>query len=201
MDDVVADWTRFAYDELSALHHFDTDSRLAVYRAFLLADLLELDLAFTPAAAFGPLGAGGFRVLFGEPVRRGPVDGGPDQTAGYAWHHVRHARVCIERGAGWQAEHWIGRLRDTGLALACRRLGLPVEFNKHVDRLPAEVTDAAREALVRDVSRDELRRCLRAATHLVLRELRLSSPEEARRLEGPLLDLVDAAGAPTRDLT
>jgi predicted nucleotidyltransferase len=190
--DVAADWTTFVHAEIGAVHHFDTDARLTVYRAFLTADLVEVDLAFTPAAAFGPLGESAFQVVFGDPVTRPHEERGPAEPSGHAWHHVRHARVCVERGALWQAEHWIGRLRDLGLAMACHRLGFPIEFNKHVDRLPATVTAAAEEALVRAVNATELRRCLRAATGLVLAELRLSNPAEARVLERPLLALASA---------
>lgn len=191
--DVAADWTAFVHEEIGAVHHFDTDARLTVYRAFLTSDLVEVDLAFTPAAAFGPLGDSAFQVVFGDPVIRPHEPQGPAEPAGHAWHHVRHARVCVERGAFWQAEHWIGRLRDLGLAMACHRLGFPIEFNKHVDHLPESVTAAAGEALVRAVDPSELLRCLRAATGLVLSELRLSSPEEARVLEQPLLDLASAS--------
>jgi predicted nucleotidyltransferase len=68
--DVLGDWSDLVYGELGALHHFDLHSGLATYRAFLLADRLEVDLAFTPAARFGPLGAGAFRVVFGAPADR-----------------------------------------------------------------------------------------------------------------------------------
>jgi hypothetical protein len=37
---------------------------------------------------------------------------------GYTWHHIRHARACIDRGRSWQAEHWISGIRDNVLTLA-----------------------------------------------------------------------------------
>jgi hypothetical protein len=36
-----------------------------------------------------------------------------------------HARICIERGRWWQAEHWISAMRDHVITLACLRLGYP----------------------------------------------------------------------------
>jgi predicted nucleotidyltransferase len=187
--EIIAEWTEFVYREFAAIHHFDGYSGIAVYRSFLLADLLEVDLGFAPASAFGPLGAGGFRVVFGTPAprRRGTTD--VDQLAGHAWHHVLHARIGIERGLGWQAEYWISRLRDNTLALACDRLGLPGDYNKHADELPPQITAAARDALVRDLETGELLRALTAATHGVIRELHESHPTAAQALEEPLLAL------------
>ncbi|GAA2392840.1 aminoglycoside 6-adenylyltransferase [Nonomuraea africana] len=42
VEEVLRDWTAFVYGELGALHHFDLRSGTATYRAFLLADLLEV---------------------------------------------------------------------------------------------------------------------------------------------------------------
>ena len=36
-----------------------------------------------------------------------------------------HARACIERGRVWQAEHYVGAVRDHALSLACLREGRP----------------------------------------------------------------------------
>ncbi|MDX6346639.1 MAG: hypothetical protein QOF84_1429 [Streptomyces sp.] len=184
--DVLADWTAYAYAELGALHHFDLRAGPATYRAFLLADLLEIDLGLTPAAVFGPLGDGEFRVLFGEAVARVPGAADPDHLIGLAWHHILHARTSIARGAPWQAEHWISALRDHTLALACLRLGLPAAHAKGADRLPPEVTAPLREVLVRSLDTAELSRALRAATRAFLRELRETDAEAAERLEKPL---------------
>ena len=43
-------------------------------------------------------------------------------TAGLGWHHVLHARSCIERGKVWQAEYWISAVRDYTITLACLAL-------------------------------------------------------------------------------
>jgi predicted nucleotidyltransferase len=67
---VFGDFTDAAYRELGALHHFDLHAGTAVYRAFLLGDLLEIDLGLAPAADFGPRGEGDFRVVFGEAAPR-----------------------------------------------------------------------------------------------------------------------------------
>src|SRR3954454_23204163 len=97
---VLGDWSDFVYAELGALHHFDSHAGAATYRAFLLAEGLEVDLGFAPAPEVAPLGSGGFGVVSGEAAdRQAPAPAGPQHLIGLAWHHVLHARVSIERGA------------------------------------------------------------------------------------------------------
>ncbi|MDP9843170.1 hypothetical protein [Streptosporangium lutulentum] len=189
VEETLSDWSAFVYHELGAIHHFDLRAGSAVYRAFLLGELLEIDLGFTPAAAFGPIGGGGFRVVFGDAVERQPGSVDPGHLIGLAWHHVLHARISVERGALWQAEHWISGVRDHTLALACLRLGHPVAHAKGADQLPPDVTGPVQEALVRSLDAGELSRALGAATRAFLRELRETDSEVAGTLEKPLLDL------------
>ena len=189
VDSLLAEWSAHVYRELGAVHHFDLRSGPTVYRAFLLAELLEIDLGFTSAEHFGPHGDGGFRVVFGAaaPPRDLPFDAA--HLTGLAWHHVLHARISLERGRYWQAEHWISALRDHTLALACHRLGLPASHARGADRLPPEITGRAADALVRTLEPAELARALRAATAALRAELRTGHPETAAALEPPLLAL------------
>jgi hypothetical protein len=189
--DVLADWSAFAVRELGAVNHFDLHAGAATHRAFMLGDGLEVDLAFTPAAAFGPLGTGAFRVVFGEAAARraGPGTDDAGHLVGLAWHHVLHARTAIERGAPWQAEYWISGVRDHTIALACRRLGLPAVYAKGADALPAEIAAPLADALVRGLDRPELVRALRAATGALLGELEQTDPALAARLRPVLSEL------------
>lgn len=52
VDDVLADWTGRIVDELNGVHLFDLPSGATIYRIFLLPGTLQLDVSFTPAAAF-----------------------------------------------------------------------------------------------------------------------------------------------------
>jgi hypothetical protein len=189
VDEILRDWSEFVYRELGAIHHFDLPAGPASYRAFLLAELLEVDLGFTPAHEFGPIGTGGFQVVFGDAVAQRPKPVDSAHVIGLAWHHVLHARMSVERGAWWQAEYWISGVRDCTLALACLRLGQSVAHAKGVDHLPAGVTRPVQDALVCSLDQAELARALGAATRALLDELRLTDFEVARELEQPLLDL------------
>jgi predicted nucleotidyltransferase len=187
-------WTMRLYQELGALHHWDLESGPSVYRVFLLPDWLEVDIAFTPEADFGPRGPT-WRTVFGS---SGPPAAVPrpkgDFLAGLAWHHALHARVCIERGRRWQAEYWISGVRDQVLALAALRLGHPASYAKGAHLLPAEVAAPLEAALVRSLDEAELRRALDAAVTSLEAELRRSDPDLAARLR-PMLAELPGAGA------
>src|SRR2546430_2227530 len=170
-DAVLQDWTAVLDREFSALAHFDLRSGSTVYRVFLLPSGLEVDVAVTPQQDFGARGPR-FRTLFGTTRQREAAPQPATQyLIGLGWHHVLHARSCIERGKPWQAENWISGIRDHVLALACLRLGEDAVFGRGVDRLPATVTGPLAEALVRALDEPELRRALAVATACLIGEL------------------------------
>lgn len=189
---VLDDWTGVLGREFGALDHFDLRSGSSVYRVFLLPSGLEVDVAVTPQQEFGARGPR-FRALFGatrplEPASQPPAR----RLIGLGWHHVLHARSCIERGKPWQAEYWISGIRDHTLALACLRLGEEAVYGRGVDRLPATVTGPLTDALVRSLDEPELRRALAVATACLIGELEAWDSALCARLKPPLREF----GAP-----
>lgn len=187
--EAVSDWSGFVYEELGALHHFELHAGSAIYRAFLLGGMLEVDLGFSPIDEFRPLGDGDFKVVFGHARARQRRTTDAEHLIGLAWHHVRHARVCIERNAVWQAEYWISAARDQILTLACLRLGYATSYGKGFDDLPTDILHPAEDPLVHKLNVDELFRALQVVTRVLLRELRATNADVAARLERPLLDM------------
>ncbi|MGI8677734.1 MAG: hypothetical protein ACR2LX_03420 [Jatrophihabitans sp.] len=188
-------WSAAVYAELGAVHHFDIVSGPAVYRAFLLPDLLEIDLGFAAAGEFGPRGSGEFRVVFGDPVPRVSAPADVGRHIGFCWHHVRHARACIDRDQWWQAEHWIAALRTETIALACLRLGLASEYAKGADALPVDLRSSLLSTLVRELTRAELDRALGAAADALIVELHRTDPDAADRLHPALSQLAGIASS------
>lgn len=168
---VLDDWTQGLDREFSILDHFDMYAGSWVYRLFLLPGGLEVDVAATPAEEFGARGPQ-FRALFGTTHQ---LQATPPPSARYliglSWHHVLHARSCIERHKLWQAEYWISDIRDHILTLACLRLGENAFYGRGFDRLPATVTELLADALVRSLDEPELRRALAVATVCLIGEL------------------------------
>jgi Streptomycin adenylyltransferase len=148
--EVLDDWTRRLVDQLDAVHLADLERGATTYRVLLFPDALQLDLSMTPAAQFRPAGPR-FRLLFGATAAGGSEGSTPPAAGGlfiptppvagdlFGWGviYALHARACIERGRVWQAEHYVGAVRDHALSLACLRQGLPVVQARGYDDLPA----------------------------------------------------------------
>ncbi|HEY1351566.1 MAG TPA: hypothetical protein VGF67_18255 [Ktedonobacteraceae bacterium] len=187
IEPVMDDWTRILEQEFGVLDHFDLRAGSSLYRVFLLPDGLEIDLSVTPAEAFGARGPH-FQMLFGSAAQPEALPPAPEpgQHIGLGWHHVCHARSCIERNRPWQAAYWIDELRNHTLVLACIRLGENPAYGRGIDRLPTSVTDPLVATFVRSLDQAEVRRALAVATHCLLAEIAHCDPAHARRLE-PLL--------------
>jgi hypothetical protein len=184
-------WTRWLYDELGAVHHWDLTAGPTVIRVFLLPGWLEADLTFAPEDQFGPRGPE-WRTIFGQPRQLQPFPPlDPEQLAGLFWHHALHARICIERSRWWQAEHWISAIRDHVITLACLRLGYPAHYAKGAHLLPEDLIAPLEATLVRSLGEPELRRALAAVITVATAELGRSDPALADRLRPMLTELCD----------
>jgi hypothetical protein len=183
---VLSDWTAHMYDRHLALHHLDVHSGAWIYRVFLLSSTLQVDLAFVPATEFRAL-APTFRLISGEANEPQYVQPPPAATIiGMGWLYALHARSCIARGNPWQAEYMISGIRDSALALACIRHGLPAVHGRGMDLLPKEVTAQFESSLVRQLDAAELSRCFRVVIQGLLSEIRRLDEELAGRLQGAL---------------
>jgi len=196
MRETLSDWTDLMYRDHGAPHHMDVAFGAAVYRVFLLASTLQVDLAFFPADEFGATHPT-FQLLFGVAVERPRV---PPPTAAslinWGWLYALHARSCVERGRSWQAEYMISGVRDHALALAALRHGLPAEQGRGMDRLPGDVTAQFEGALVRALDEAELKRAFRVATVGLLAEIDRADPAIWERLRAPLMELVAFPSGP-----
>ena len=178
--DMLDDWTRTLADELGAVHLVDLERAPTIYRVFLLPDTLQLDLSMTPASEFRPAGPR-FRLVFGEtapdrpmtPMPSGlfiPIPPIPADLFGWGIVYALHTRASIERGRVWQAEHYVGAVRDLALALACLREGLPPAQGRAYDDLSAETLDGLAAAHVGVLDPKALRAALSVAVRALMRE-------------------------------
>jgi hypothetical protein len=180
--EVLDDWTRTLIGERDAIHLADLERGPTTYRVFLLPDALQFDLSMTPAAQFRPAGPR-FRLLFGETAADAEVPtprvaGGlfiptpaiPHDLFGWGVIYALHARACIERGRVWQAEHYVGAVRDHALSLACLREGLTAVQARGYDDLSAETLARFEAAHVGAVEPGALRAALAASVLALMRE-------------------------------
>jgi hypothetical protein len=181
--DVLDDWTRMLVGELEAVQLADLERDPTTYRVFLLPDGLQFDLSMTPSARFRPAGPR-FRLLFGktaadEPERPTPRPAGSVFIAtpavahdlfGWGVIYALHARACIERGRFWQAEHYVGAVRDHALSLACLTQGLPAVQARGYDDLPAETLARFEDTHIGAVEPAALRAALAGSVGALVRE-------------------------------
>ncbi len=168
---VLADWTRMLTDELDAVHLADVERGPTIYRVFLLPDALQFDLSLTPAARFRPAGPR-FRLLFGETAGDAGLPKPPVAENLFGWGviYALHARACIERGRLWQAEHYVGAVRDHALSLACLRQGLPAVQARGYDDLDADTLARFDDTHVGELEPAALRPALAASVRALVRE-------------------------------
>ena len=178
---VLGDWTRTLTQELDAVGLADLEVGPTIYRVFLLSDALQFDLSMTPATEFRPAGPR-FQLLFGETAADEPQvprpPGGlfihtPAAAAdifGWGVIYALHARACIERGRVWQAEHYVGAVRDHALALACLTRGLVAVQARGYDDLPPEILAGFAGTHVESGEPDALRRALAASAAALLHQ-------------------------------
>jgi hypothetical protein len=170
---VLEDWTRTLSDELAAVQLTDLERGPTIYRVFLLPDALQFDLSLTPAAHFAAAGPR-FRLLFGQTAegeaQQTPKPPGAGDLFGWGVIYGVHARACIARGRVWQAEHYIGAVRDRALSLACLRRGLPAVQARGYDDLPADILARLAGTHLGSLEPERLGSALSAALRALLHE-------------------------------
>jgi hypothetical protein len=179
---VLGDWTGRLAEERDAVQLVDLERDPTIYRVFLLRDLLQFDLSMTPAARFRPAGPR-FRLVFGdtpaersdaEPAAVGglfiPTPAVATDVFGWGVIYALHARACIERGRVWQAEHYVGAVRDHALSLACLNRGVIATQARGYDDLPADVLARSTDAHVGATEPAALRPALAASVDALLEE-------------------------------
>ena len=179
--EVLDDWTRLLSDDRDAVQLVDLERAPTIYRVFLLPDALQFDLSMTPAAQFRPAGPR-FRLLFGKtatgdpevPRQPGalfiPTPSVAHDLFGWGVVYALHARACIERGRVWQAEHYVGAVRDHTLSLACLRRGLATAQARGYDDLPAVTLARFEDAHVGALEPEALRAALAASLGALMQE-------------------------------
>jgi hypothetical protein len=170
--DVLNDWTRVLSRELDAVALTDLQRGPTTYRVLLLPGALQCDLSMTPAGEFRPAGPR-FHLLFGETAPGEPAfPAQPDATELFGWGviYALHARACIERGRLWQAEHYVGAVRDHALSLACLREGTIAVQARGFDDLSAETLARFGGSRVFALEPGTLRTALTTSVAALLRE-------------------------------
>ena len=93
-----------------------------------------------------------FNLIFGaagEPIPAPEPDS--IDMIGMAWLYALHVRSSIARGRHLQAEHMLSGMRDSALALACKRHGVAAVQGRGLDDLPEELQVQAADCLAQSL--------------------------------------------------
>lgn len=195
----LADWTARMYERHGAVHHVDVRSVTWIYRVFLLANSLQVDIALAPQADFGAK-APTFRLLFGTVGQQRPAEPrASEELLGYAWLYALHVRPAVARGKLWQAEYMLSAARDSLLAAACRRFGLPATEGRGMDQLPSAATEPLRATLVTRLDPNEIARAFGVLIDRLSVEIGETDAALATRLEPALRDLLASTRSAVAD--
>jgi hypothetical protein len=178
---VLDEWTRTLEKEEAAVQLAELHQRPTIYRVFLLPNALQFDLSMTPASLFRPAGPR-FRLLFGH-TASGRPDASPapgrlfiptpavaEDVFGWGVIYALHARACIERRRVWQAEHYVGAVRDHALSLACLRHGVTAVQARGYDDLPADTIAGFAQTHIATIDPEALRHALGASVSALIGE-------------------------------
>jgi len=187
---VVDRFTRWMDAEEGTVDTLDVRAGGVLYRVFLLASSLQVDISFWPHDEFRATTDEGFQLIFGSanpPTT--PADPDLDGTVGMGWLYALHARSAIARGKLWQAVEMLDDLRNQIFALACARHGLTAWHGREVDQLPATELAQISRTRAPEVTKEALAASLRTSIDLFLDEIERSDPTRAERLRDALRSL------------
>jgi hypothetical protein len=152
----------------------------------------------TSAAQFRPAGSR-FRLLFGETAPGEPkpaveslfiaTPAVAEDIFGWGVIYSLHARACIERGRMWQAEHYIGAVRDHALSLACSREGVTALQARGYDDLSEQTRARFDGTHVGSLAPDGLRTALASAVVALTQEGAEGGLPNANVVEERLADI------------
>lgn len=191
LNQVLVDWTTRLYRDHGAVANYDVKRGDILYRVFLLDNTLQVDLSFWPTNELRAVGPK-FSLIFGtaaEPISP-PVPESKD-LIGMAWLYALHVRSNIARSRLLQAEHMLSGMRDSVLALICKRQGVAAVQGRGLDDLSEEQKARAAECLAHSLEPPEMKRAFRVTVNALLEEVRYADSGLATKLEGTLNTVVN----------
>jgi predicted nucleotidyltransferase len=190
---VADDWSVRMRAAHGAVAQTDVWAGPALYRVFLIANSLQVDVSFWPAHEFASSGPP-IKLVFGAANEPRPVRSrDPHGLIGTAWLYALHVRSSIARGRSLQALYMLNTVRDQVITLASLRHALPAAHARGADDLPDELAAALRASVPGDLTEAELRRAFEVLVGALLAEATHVDAEQARLLAEPLHELVRTA--------
>jgi len=191
---VAHEWTRRLQQEETVVDHLDIHASGALYRVFLLASTLQVDLSFWPHGSFVTGGAP-VHLLFGQAEDLEPPAAGEDLVnhVQMGWLYALHVRSALARGRSWQAVWMLEGIRNRLIFLYCQRHGLDTHEGRGVDALPGPVRAELATTLTATIDHADLCHTFRVLVTLLLAETDRQALPVPTGLPQTFAELVDSA--------
>ncbi len=177
---IVTKWTERMYQNYGAVQHLDVYRGQTLFRVFLLANTLQVDLAFWSSGEFGAIGPT-FKLVFGQAneIAQTPPPAMTDQI-GWAWLYALHVHSSLARNRVWQAAYMLNGMREQIIALVCKQHGLVAHEARGTDDLPLEVKTALAKTLPQSLEAAELKRVFDELMTLLIHEIEQRDLDSAK---------------------
>ncbi len=140
----------------------------ALYRVFLLASTLQVDMSFWSYDEYGGRGNEPFAVVYGQaPPESAGSTFDPSFALDMGWLYALHARSALARGRVWQALYMINGLREQLVSCLTSRAGLNPVQGRGVDELPATLLLRLQRTIPTVTTEVELRAAYRAELEML----------------------------------
>jgi hypothetical protein len=194
-EQVVAEWTRRLYCDHAAVAHVDVMRGPTLFRVFLLANTLQVDIAFWRAGDFGAIGPNFLLIFSREGGEPNPPRAVPQlnqrDAIGMAWLYALHVRSSLARGRVLQAEYMLSGMRNNVCELICVRCGVVPQQGRGLDDLPSAERDTIGTCAPQSLQPSMLKRAFQNTMTVLLQEARFFDPALEARLSRVLKDMVD----------
>lgn len=193
--DVAARWTATMYKQHGAVAHHDVYRNGTLFRVFLLANTLQVDISFWRPESFGATGPA-FQIIFGRGKSAPAATAGQshDDLIGMAWLYALHVRSSVNRGRFLQADYMLNGMRDhVGMLMTARR-GLRADHGRGLDDLPGPLQQALRCTRPEHLDAPLCRLALQRLLVLLSAELLAGGSEDKMRLIACLALLGNTTG-------
>lgn len=167
---ILSDWNRLMSKHFGANALFDLGYKESIYRVYLLPNVLQVDLSFTPTKHFGAL-TKKFKLVFGkEKKRRFTALPQPKTIYGYAVLYALKTRCSLERGKPWQAHHYLEKFKDYILMLKCLSDNLIPFEGRGYDKLSNSFLKKIQSSLITSPSHQEIKKSLQILIAILISE-------------------------------
>lgn len=189
---VIDRWTEHLYSNFDVVHHLNVRAGNGIlYRVFLTAESLQMDISFWPHEEFRAKGDR-FHLIYGSPTSpTQPAEPDLDAIVGQAWLFAIHIRSALARNTPWYAASLLDTMRIRILELASVRHGLNPHQRREADQLPTEYLTRLESTYPSSIAIPDIRTAFVTLMDIFRNEIELIDRDLEKRLSPALMAITE----------